>query len=83
MEMPRLLLSCLQKKEQACVHPSVYVSDLQWDVKWERGGQTGALAMAGGDNLQGICVIRFSNMESASEQESGLILSAEPATPGK
>lgn len=39
--------------------------------------------MAGGKKLQAICVIRFSNMGSASELESGLILSAEPATPEK
>lgn len=39
--------------------------------------------MAGGDKLQAIGEIRFSNIEIASEQESGLILSTELATPGK
>lgn len=52
-------------------------------LKWERGDQTRALGIAGGDKLQAICVIRFSNMENASVYESGLILSAELAAPGK
>lgn len=52
-------------------------------LKREGGDQTGALGVAGGDKLQAICVIRFSNMENASEYGSRLILSAELPTPGK
>lgn len=65
-----------------CICPCMYwiCSEM---LKWERGDQTGALGIAGGDKLQAICVIRFSNMENASLYESGLILSAELAAPGK
>lgn len=55
------------KKEQVCMHLSVCTGSAVRCEKWERGGQTGVLVMAGGDKLQAICVIRFSNMESASE----------------
>lgn len=70
------------KTERVCVFPCLYwiCSEM---LNWERGHQTGALGVAGGDKLQAICVIRFSNMENASEYGSGLILSAELATPGR
>lgn len=84
MEMLRFLVSCLPLKKSKCVCICLC---MYWTcsemLKWERDSQNGALVMAGGDKLQAICVIRFSNMESASKWESGLILPAEPATPGK
>lgn len=70
------------KTECVCIFPCLYwiCSEM---LNWERGHQTGALGVAGGGKLQAICVIRFSNMENASEYGSGLILSAELATPGR
>lgn len=84
MKTPRLLVTCLQTKQSKCVCicPCMYWICIEM-LKWERGDQTGALGVAGGDKLQAICVIRCCNMENASEYQSELILSAELPTPGK
>lgn len=77
-------MSCLLTKQSKCVCICLCMYWICSEMlKWERGDQTGALGIAGGDKLQAICVIRFFNMENVSEYKSGLILSAELATPVK